>query len=125
MPFLPNTLPMALSVLGALVSLFIMLAPRSSAGDGDLGQLALETVRGFKLGQTLGLVCAMILYAVVLRPVGFLAATSIFIIASSTVLGDCKLHILVPIALVTSISVWYLVQATLGIFLRPWPGFLD
>ena len=44
---------------------------------------------------------------------------------SAFVLGERKLHLLVPIAVVAAVAVWYLVQETLGIFLRPWPGFLQ
>jgi len=124
MPFLPNTLPMVLSVLGVAISLFIMVAPRREADADDLGDINLETVRRFKLGQTFGLVAAMALYAVLLRPIGFLAATALFIVGSSFVLGERKYHVLIPIAAVTAISIWYLVQETLGIFLRPWPSFL-
>ena len=37
-----------------------------------------------------------------LRPIGFLAATALFIAGSSVVLGERKFHILIPIAAVTS-----------------------
>ena len=125
MSFLPNTLPMALSVLAVIISLFILISPRAPNADSDLGRLDLETVRSFKLGQTLGLVGSMVLYALLLRPVGFLTATTVFIAGSAVVLGERKLHLLIPIAIVTAVSVWYLVQETLGIFLRPWPAFLQ
>lgn len=124
MVFLPNTLPMALSVIGVVLCLLIAVAPRGAKGEEDLGDIDLETVKGFKLGQTFGLVASMIAYAVLLRPIGFLAATALFIVGSSMVLGERKLHILVPIAVVTAAGIWYLVQETLGIFLRPWPSFL-
>ena len=55
----------------------------------------------------------MILYAVLLRPIGFLAATSLFIAGSSVILGERKFYVLVPIALVTAGAIWYLVQVTL------------
>ena len=125
MSFLPNTLPMALSALGVVLCLIIILAPRSRSSEADLGDIDLETVRSFKLGHTFGLVAAMVLYAVLLRPIGFLAATTLFIAGSAFVLGERKLHFLVPIAVVTAVGIWYLVQETLGIFLRPWPFFLD
>jgi putative tricarboxylic transport membrane protein len=124
MPFLPNTLPIALSMLGALVSLFIAVSPRRAGADDELGTIDLETVKGFKLGQTFGLVGAMVLYAVLLRPIGFLAATTLFLAGSGFLLGERKFHVMIPIAVFTSASIWYLVQETLGIFLRPWPSFL-
>ncbi len=125
MAVLPSTLPMALSVLGVVLSVLIMVSPRPKVAEGGLGEIGLETVRGFKLGQTLGLVAAMIAYAVLLRPIGFLAATSLFIVVSAVALGERKFAVLVPIAVSTAVAIWYLVQETLGIFLRPWPSFLS
>jgi putative tricarboxylic transport membrane protein len=125
MSFLPNTLPMALSVLGVFLSLLIALGPRAKPSEGDLGDIDLKTVRSFKLGQAFGLVAAMVFYAVLLRPIGFLTATTLFIVGSAFVLGERKFHILVPVAVVTAVGIWYLVQETLGIFLRPWPLFLE
>lgn len=122
MAFLPNTLPMALSILGALVSAFILLVPGSSSEDSSV--ITVEEVRQFKLGQTIALVTCMVLYAVLLRPIGFIAATSLFIVGSSVLLGERKLWLLIPVALVATYLVWYLVQQTLGIYLRPWPGFI-
>ncbi len=125
MAFLPNTLPIALSVLGVIFSLVIILSPRVKAREDELGDVDLETVKRFKLGQAFGLVASMIAYAALLRPIGFLAATSLFIAGSAVVLGERKFHILIPIAVITALVVWYLVQETLGIFLRPWPSFLE
>lgn len=122
MAFLPNTLPMALSILGALVSAFILLVPGSSSEDSSV--ITVEEARQFKLGQTIALVTCMVLYAVLLRPIGFIAATSLFIVGSSVLLGERKLWLLIPVALVATYLVWYLVQQTLGIYLRPWPGFI-
>jgi putative tricarboxylic transport membrane protein len=124
MSFLPNTMPMVLSVLGVIVALVILFSPRKVEEEG-LGDLDLARVREFNILPTLGLVGAMVAYALLLRPIGFLAATALFIAGSSIILGERKFHLLIPIAVVTAVSIWYLVQETLGIFLRPWPGFLS
>ncbi len=125
MAFLPNTLPMALSVLGVIAALVILFAPRAPSDPDGLGDIDRAQLREFKIGQTLGLVGAMVLYALLLRPIGFLAATTLFIAGTSIILGERKFHVLIPIAAVTAGGIWYLVQETLGIFLRPWPAFLS
>ncbi len=125
MAFLPNTQPIVLSVLGVIVSLIILFSPKSRSDDEDVESIDLAQVRQFKIGQTLGLVGAMILYALLLRPIGFLAATSLFIAGCSIALGERKFHVLIPIAVVTAVVIWYLVQETLGIYMRPWPWFVD
>ncbi len=123
MPFLPNTLPLALSVLGIVIALFIIFSRRAGPGDAE-AEFDLRRLREYRFGQTLSLVGAMILYALLLRPVGFLLATTVFIAGCGTLLGERRFHILIPLAAATAAGIWYLVDAVLGIFLRPWPWFV-
>lgn len=126
MVFLPNTMPMVLSVIGAFLAVVILAAPKGEPdAEGDvLGDIKVAKLREYKLGQALGLIAAMIIYALAIRPIGFLAATTLFIVGTGWILGERKLHVMVPVALAGAGSVWYLVQEALGIFLRPLPGFL-
>ena len=66
----------------------------------------------------------MIAYALCLRPLGFLISTSALLILGSFILGERKWHIMLPVALTAAVSVWYLVQVVLGIYMRPLPGIL-
>ena len=66
----------------------------------------------------------MVTYALVLRPVGFLASTTTFLVFSGVLLGERKLLRLLLISGLSSGVIWYLVQEVLGIFLRPFPFFL-
>ncbi len=127
MVFLPNTMPMALSGLGILLSLIILLIPKSAVdGDGDvLGGIDASKFREYKTGQALGLIGAMVLYALALRPVGFILATTLFLVSTEWILGERKLHIMVLTALVAVGGIWFLVQEALGIFLRPLPWFMS
>ena len=127
MVFLPNTMPMVLSGLWILLSLMIILIPRKTA-DGDeeaLGEIDISRLRDYKAGQALGLIAAMVVYALALRPVGFIAATTLFLIGTGWILGERKLHIMIPSALLGAGVIWYLVQEALGIFLRPLPWFMS
>ncbi len=126
MSFLPNTLPMVLSVLAALFSIVILLSPKPKADDdGDvLGSIDLTKFAEYKVGQALMLIGAMVLYALALRPVGFIASTTLFLVGTGWILGERKFHIMIPVALAGALFVWYLVQEALGIFLRPLPWFL-
>jgi len=126
MPFLPNTLPIVLSVLAALFSLVILLSPKAAADEeGDvLGSIDLKRFAEYKVGQALLLVAAMILYALALRPAGFILSTTLFLAGTGWILGERKYHIMIPVALLGAFCVWYLVQEALGIFLRPLPYFL-
>ncbi len=126
MSFLPNTMPMVLSVLGILIAVIIIATPKPADTDGDtLGNIDLSRLRDYKIGQALSLIGAMILYALALRPIGFIAATTLFLVGTGWILGERKLHIMVLVALIGAGVIWYLVQGALGIFLRPLPWFLS
>jgi len=124
-PIWPSTFPKVLATMGILVSLFIALglekSPAKTASEVDID---LKRIREYKVGQAAALLALMAAYALGLRPLGFLLSTTLFLILGSVILGDRKFHIMIPVAVVTSVSVWYLVQVVLGIFLRPWPFFV-
>lgn len=127
MVFLPSTFPTALSVFGVLLSTLILVAPKP-AGNGDddvLGNIDLAKIKEYKIGQAFGLIAAMVLYAIALRPIGFLASTTLFIVGAGYVLGERKLHVMIPVAIIGAGFIWYLVQELLGIFLRPLPWFIS
>jgi len=51
-------------------------------------------------------------------------STGLFLILGSVILGERKLYIMIPIALILTFFVWYLVQEVLGIYMRPYPAWL-
>lgn len=127
MVFLPNTMPMVLSGLGILLSLIIILTSGKAADGGGeaLDGIDISLLRNGKVGQALGLIVAMTLYALALRPVGFIASTTLFLFATGWILGERKLHVMILSALVGAGVIWWLVQEALGIFLRPLPWFMS
>jgi putative tricarboxylic transport membrane protein len=76
------------------------------------------------MGQALTLIALMLVYAGVLRPAGFVVATVGFLVLGALALGERRLWVSLPVALVAAGSIWWLVSEVLGIFLRPLPGFL-
>ena len=126
MSFLPNTFPIALAALAIILSLVILITPAPSGkGEEDvLGGIDITRLRDYKIGQASMLIGGMILYALALRPVGFLIATTLFLVVTGWILGERKLHIMIPVALIGAGAIWLLVDEVLGIFLRPFPSFL-
>ena len=125
-PVWPSTFPKVLAVLGVLVGLIVLLGVEKSDKEGEPSatDINYRRLHEYELAKALMLLGLMVLYAISLRPAGFLIATSVFLIAGSAVLGERKFHFMIPIALMASGVVWYLVQVVLGIFLRPFPYFL-
>ena len=125
-PVWPSTFPKMLAVLGVGLSLIVLLGVEQSADGKETSSTDIDYRRlgEYKIGQALLLLALMAAYAMLLRPAGFLLATTGFLVAGSTVLGERKCHIMIPVSVLATVGVWYLVQEVLGIFLRPFPFFL-
>lgn len=125
MVFLPNTMPKWLSILGVIVGLVVVIqsGPKANA-EIDAGEIDYRNMRQYKLAQALFLLGLMVAYALLLRPIGFLASTTLFLAGGSMILGERRYIVLIPVAVFTAFLIWYLVQEVLGIFLRPWPWFI-
>lgn len=121
-PIWPSTFPKVLSILGMAASLVILLGLEK--GEQKVGDIDYRRLGDYHLYQALFLLGLMVVYAISLRPIGFLIATSGFLILGSFILGERKWHIMVPIAVVATVFVWYLVQQVLGIYMRPLPWFI-
>jgi putative tricarboxylic transport membrane protein len=123
-PIWPSTFPKVLSVLAVITSLIILLGLEKSEGEAKAGDIDYRRLGDYHLGQALTLLALMVAYALLLRPAGFLLATTGFLTCGALVLGERKFHVLIPVAALATGIVWYLVDEVLGIFLRPLPGFL-
>ncbi|WP_179378287.1 tripartite tricarboxylate transporter TctB family protein [Jannaschia marina] len=119
-PIWPSTFPKVLSVLGIIACLIILLGLEK--GETKTGDIDYRRLGDYNLGQAVLLLGLMVVYALCLRPVGFIGATIAFLVLGSFILGERKWHLMLPIAGAATFVVWYLVQEVLGIFLRPWPG---
>ena len=64
----------------------------------------------------------MAVYALVLRPVGFLAATFLFLSIGSLILGERRYLVIAIVSAAATAGIWYLVNVVLGIFLQPLPA---
>ncbi len=122
-PVWPSTFPKVLAVLAIATSLVIVLGLEKSTEE-KVPEINYRRLGDYHLGQALMLLGLMVLYALMLRPAGFLISTSVFLIGGSFILGERKFQYMVPIALLATGIVWYLVQVVLGIFLRPMPFFM-
>ena len=125
-PIWPSTFPKVLSVLGILTALVIVLGLEKSdkPREENPSMIVYRQLKEFKLGQAGLLLGLMVLYALMLRPAGFIVATISFLVVGSVILGERKWHIMIPVAALATGVVWYLVQGVLGIFLRPLPEFM-
>ena len=125
-PIWPSTFPKVLSVLGIAAALIILLGLEQNGKprDENPSVIVYRRLKEFKLAQAGALLALMVAYAMMLRPAGFVIATVVFLVGGSAILGERKWHIMIPVALIATGVVWWLVQVVLGIFLRPMPAFM-
>lgn len=118
----PSSFPKVLAIAGILLSLIVLTGIEK--GEEKIGDIDYRKLGQYKLGQALALLGLMVAYALLLRPAGFLLATSGFLIGGSVLLGERRWIIMIVVAAIATLGIWYLVQEVLGIFLRPLPFFM-
>jgi len=118
----PSSFPKVLSIAGIILSLIVLLGIEK--GEVKLGSIDYRRLHEYKLGPALALLGLMVAYAILLRPVGFLLATSGFLIGGSVILGERRWVVMILVSAIATVGIWYLVQEVLGIFLRPLPFFM-
>ena len=118
----PSSFPKVLSIAGIILSLIVLLGIEK--GELKVGDIDYRRLHEYKLGQALALLGLMVAYAILLRPAGFLLATSGFLIGGSVILGERRWIVMIVVSAIATFGIWYLVQEVLGIFLRPLPFFM-
>jgi putative tricarboxylic transport membrane protein len=118
----PSSFPKVLSIAGIILSLIVVLGIEK--GELKVGDIDYRRLHEYKLGQALALLGLMVAYAILLRPAGFLLATSGFLIGGSVILGERRWVVMIVVSAIATFGIWYLVQEVLGIFLRPLPFFM-
>lgn len=121
-PIWPSTFPKVLSILAIITASVIVLGLEKPApGEAKKPDIDYRRLHDYNLVPALALLALMVAYALLLRPLGFLLSTALFLTIGGAILGERKLHILIPVAAFATFVVWYLVEGVLGIFLRPLP----
>ncbi len=118
----PSSFPKVLSVAGIVLCLIVLSGVEK--GEEKVGDIDYRKLGQYNYGQALALLGLMVAYALLLRPAGFLLATSGFLIGGSLILGERRWVVMIVVAAIATAGIWYLVQEVLGIFLRPLPFFM-
>ncbi|MDU8945484.1 tripartite tricarboxylate transporter TctB family protein [Ovoidimarina sediminis] len=124
-PIWPSSFPKVLAVGGVLLSLAIILGLEKAPEKKDATDINLSRLHEYKVGQALFLLVLMIAYAFLLRPLGFVGSTFLFLFIGSFILGERRFVLMAVVAAAAASGVWWLVDAVLGIFLNPLPSFMN
>lgn len=112
-PFKPRTMPLALAVAGMLLCVVQLLQGLRAPAADIHEQLHYDWPRAGML------VAAMVAYGALFTPLGFIAATSLFLAAGFAILGERRLLLLAVLPLVFTLLFWALMTQALGLYLAP------
>ena len=122
-PVWPSTFPKIISIMGLITSVLVLLNVEKAGKQVD-DNLDINNWRHYKVIHAIALILGMVAYALILRPIGFIGATFSFLLAGSLLLGEKRYLLLVAVCLVSTFSIWYLVDNILGIYMSPLPAWL-
>lgn len=110
-PFSARTFPLVLGPLAMALSLALLIRP---PGGEDVG-------KGLSWGRAGGLLGLMALYALAINHLGFVVTSALFLAGGFYVLGERRMKVLAPVAVVTAIGFWIMftllsVQLDWGVF---------
>ena len=114
-PFTPQTLPKALSVLGAVLAILLLFTRPKGDGARSFG----SAFAGFQWNKVVQLLVVMVLYALALVWLGFLLATVLFLAAGFWILGIRSLRTIVLGAVPLAVGFWLVLAKLLDIYLAP------
>ena len=112
--FTARTGPEALAVLGVALSLIQLIRP----GGGRI------EAKGFAWGRGAILCALMLVYAATVRPLGFIPATTIFLIGGFATLGERRPLVLLLASVPVVVGFWALMDIGLDVTVRPLPAVL-
>lgn len=122
-PVWPSSFPKILSVIGIIGAVTVLLNLEKS--DKQIGNdIDIADWHKYKVFDALALIGGMIVYALTLRALGFLAATFLFLSLGSVLLGERRFLLLILVSALASYGIWYLVDSVLGIYMTPFPAFI-
>ena len=114
--FTSRTMPYALGVLGIILSLLIILTPTA---DPEGKPTIKETVRGLEWKRAIWLVIAMIFYGLVLKWLGFVLASILFLMFGFYILDERGVVKMLLVAVPLVLVLWILMSKLLGVYIAP------
>lgn len=114
--FTAQTLPIALAIVGAVVSFLILVLPSANTGDSTKVTAAFRGLNWKRVGL---LSLLMVFYGLTIRWLGFVLSTTLFLIGGFRVLGERRIKVLLLASVPVVVVFWLLMTRILGVYLDP------
>jgi putative tricarboxylic transport membrane protein len=134
-PMRLDTMPKIIGLVAIIASLITIFMPSTATRavkDPQLQAAQAQQKEGiscanlgdYAVGQLAAMVALMSVYALVLRPFGFIPATAAFLFLASFLLGERRWWTMLLVATLTPGLIWLLVTYVLERRIVAWPQFL-
>jgi len=114
--FTSRTMPYALAVLGLIFSLLILILPTV---DPEGKRTLKEETHGMDWKKSILLVVAMIIYGLVMKWIGFIISSILFLLFGFYILGERRVKRMLLAAIPLVILLWFIMSALLGVYIAP------
>ena len=133
-PMRLDTMPKIIGVIAIAASLLTIFMPSTLTRESEdtkvkdanekLKDLSFANIGNYAVGQLAAMISLMCVYALVLRPLGFIPSTALFLFLGSFLLGERRWVGLILTSLIAPISIWLLVTYVLERKIPALPQFL-
>ncbi len=114
--FTARTMPYALSVLGCIISLLILVLPTADPeGKKTLG----EVTRRMEWRKAILLVLLLVAYGLVMIWLGFIISSVLFLVAGFYILGERRIKAMFLASVPLVIFLWFVMSTLLGVYIAP------
>lgn len=114
--FTSRTMPYALAVIGIVLSLLILVMPTVD----DSGKKTLkEETHGMDWRKAIFLVIAMVIYGLIMKWLGFIIASILFLIGGFYILGERRFKSMLIASIPLVVVLWFLMSSLLGVYIAP------
>ena len=133
-PMRLDTMPKIIGVIAIIASIITIIAPtmgttqpsdqKVKVAKEKLSDLSFANIGDYAVGQLALMIAMMCVYAMVLRPLGFIPSTMIFLFLGSLLLGERRWVGMVLVSIIAPTSIWLLVTYVLDRKIPAFPQFV-
>ena len=114
----PSSLPIALSATGIIAALLILILPADRHDSGEATSLA-AAFKGLDWQCAVLLFLLMTGYGLILKPLGFLISTILFLCGGFWTMGERRIKLMLSVSIGVTMGFWFILTQLLGIYLEP------
>ena len=114
----PSSLPITLSTTGIIAALLILILPANRRISGKEASFT-DAFRGLDWRCAAFLFLLMASYGLILKPLGFLISTMLFLCGGFWTMGERRIKLMLLVSIGVTVGFWFILTQLLRIYLEP------